>query len=54
MPMLRKVLNSHLQDVIGLALSKIDTYGDLNNQEPVVALIDKVINKERDKYFLNI
>lgn len=45
MSMLRKVLNSHLQDVIGLALSQIGTYGDLNNQEQVVTLIDEVITK---------
>lgn len=44
--MLRRVLNSHFQDVIGLALSRIGTYGDLNNQEQVVALIDEVINRE--------
>uniref|UniRef100_A0A8W8J4G9 Dihydropyrimidine dehydrogenase [NADP(+)] n=2 Tax=Magallana gigas TaxID=29159 RepID=A0A8W8J4G9_MAGGI len=30
-----------VKDVIGLALSRIGTYGDLNNQEQVVALIDE-------------
>lgn len=42
----KSLLNSHFQDVIGLALSRIGTYGDLNNQEQVVALIDEVINRE--------
>uniref|UniRef100_A0A8W8J0L6 4Fe-4S ferredoxin-type domain-containing protein n=1 Tax=Magallana gigas TaxID=29159 RepID=A0A8W8J0L6_MAGGI len=31
-----------VKDVIGLALSRIGTYGDLNNQEQVVALIDEL------------
>jgi len=32
-----------LQDVIGQALSMIGSYGDLNNKEQVVALIDEVL-----------
>ena len=30
-----------IKDVIGSALNKIGTYGDLNNKEQVVALIDE-------------
>ena len=32
----------YLQDVIGKALEMIGSYGDLNNKEQVVALIDEV------------
>ena len=31
-----------VKDVIGVALSKIGTYNDLNNKEQVVAIIDEV------------
>lgn len=36
---------SGICDMVGKAIPRIGTYGDLNNKEQVVALIDDVFNK---------